>query len=225
MIFWVERGENITMAYSKFTARDLKKIFGVEEVFQTNVLSNIPPRQASEWLKTSLSHGVELALAQDTEKSRSELIISPIFVELRNQAEKKISIFSGVEFNVDRNLKLTGECDFLVSRSAYQSVLEAPVMVAVEAKRQDFEKGYAQCIAEMIAIRIFNEREGKPSEKIYGCVTTGDIWRFLILSANEAIIEATAFDVREDLERILGVLWAMTFDEIAVAHSLNREML
>ena len=213
------------MAYSKFTARDLKKIFGVEEVFQTNVLSNIPPRQASEWLKTSLSHGVELALAQDTEKSRSELIISPIFVELRNQAEKKISIFSGVEFNVDRNLKLTGECDFLVSRSAYQSVLEAPVMVAVEAKRQDFEKGYAQCIAEMIAIRIFNEREGQPSEKVYGCVTTGDIWRFLILRANEAIIEATAFDVREDLERILGILWAMTFDEIAVAHSLNREML
>jgi hypothetical protein len=202
------------MSYSKLTLKDLQRDFNLEATFQENLFTKITPRNASEWLKTGLFLGVELALQQDTEKARSELIISPVFVELRTQAEKKISIFSGVEFNVDKKLRLTGECDFLISRSAYQMLLSAPIIVAVEAKRQDFEKGYAQCIAEMIAVRIFNEREGNPTERVYGTVTTGDVWRFLMLENNHAFIETVSFDIREDLERILGILWAMTFDEV-----------
>ncbi len=202
------------MSYSKFTLKDLKQDFGVEQKFQERVFSETKPREVSDWLKVTLSGMIEFALAQNTEKARSEYIIAPVFFELRKQAKEQISIFSGVEFNVDKALKLTGACDFLISQSAYQSVLESPVMVAVEAKRQDFEKGYVQCLAEMIAIRIFNEREGKPTERVYGTVTTGDVWRFLILENNQALIETVSFDIREDLERILGILWAMTFDEI-----------
>lgn len=202
------------MSYSKLTLRDLQKDFNLEASFQENLFTKIAPRNVSEWLKTTLSLGVELALQQDTEKARSELVISPVFVELRTQSNKEISIFSGIEFNVDSKLKLTGECDFLVSRSSYQMLLSAPIVVAVEAKRQDFEKGYAQCIAEMIAVRIFNEREGKPTERVYGTVTTGDVWRFLMLEGDKALIETVSFDIREDLGRILGILWAMTFDEV-----------
>lgn len=202
------------MSYSKLTLRDLQKDFNLEASFQENLFTKIAPRNVSEWLKTTLSLGVELALQQDTEKAHSELVISPVFVELRTQSNKEISIFSGIEFNVDSKLKLTGECDFLVSRSSYQMLLSAPIVVAVEAKRQDFEKGYAQCIAEMIAVRIFNEREGKPTERVYGTVTTGDVWRFLMLEGDKALIETVSFDIREDLGRILGILWAMTFDEV-----------
>jgi hypothetical protein len=162
--------------------KELNKVFGIEPRFQADLFTKISPRSVSEWLKTTLSHGVDLALLQDTKKARSELIIAPVFVELRNQADKKISFFSGIEFNVDRKLKLTGECDFLISRSPQQMFLASPVVVAVEAKRQDFEKGYTQCIAEMIAARIFNEREGNPADTIYGCVTTGNVWQFLMLN-------------------------------------------
>ena len=202
------------MSYSKFTAKDLKQQFGIEQTFHENLFSQIKPREVSDWLKTSMAQGIEFALSQNTEKARSEYIIAPVFLELRKQSNETISIFSGVEFNVDKKLKLTGACDFLVSRSTYQKVLESPVLIAVEAKRQDFEKGYDQCFAEMIAVRIFNEREGKPTERVYGTVTTGDVWRFLMLENNHALIETVSFDIREDLERILGVLWAMTFDEI-----------
>ena len=202
------------MSYSRFTLKELNQTFGINANFQANLFTEITPRNVSEWLKTSLFHGLELALQQDTEKARSELIISPVFVELRNQADKQISIFSGIEFNVDKALKLTGECDFLISDSPQQMFLSSSVVVAVEAKRQDFEKGYVQCIAEMIAARIFNEREGNPVERVYGTVTTGDVWRFLMLENNRALIETVSFDIREDLERILGILWAMTFDEV-----------
>ena len=202
------------MSYSKFTAKDLSQQFGIEQKFQENLFASLPKRKASDLLMQTLSESVEFALLQNTEKARSEFIIAPVFLELRKQADEKISIFSGIDFNVDKGLKLTGACDFLVSRSAYQAYLKSPVVVAVEAKRQDFEKGYLQCIAEMIAVRIFNEREGNPTERIYGTVTTGNVWQFLMLEGSQALIETVSFDIREDLERILGVLWAMTFDEV-----------
>jgi hypothetical protein len=202
------------MSYSKFTAKELKQQFGIEQVFKENLFSQTKPRAVNDWLKAYLHETIEFALAQNTEKARSEFIIAPVFLELRRQAKEKISIFSGIEFNVDKKLKLTGACDFLVSRSSYQAVLEAPIVIAVEAKRQDFEKGYVQCIAEMYAAGIFNERENNPARTICGTVTTGDVWRFLMLEGNKALIETVSFDIREDLERILGILWAMTFDEI-----------
>ncbi len=202
------------MSYSNFTNLEIKKTFHVEQILKDNIFTHLPRREASEMLRKILDKTINFALSQNTEKARSEYIIAPVFLELREQAEEKISIFSGVEFNVDKSLKLTGACDFLVSGSPYQSALETPVVIAVEAKRQDFEKGYVQCIAEMIAARIFNEREGNPMERIYGTVTTGDVWRFLMLEGDKALIETVSFDIREDLERILGILWAMTFDEV-----------
>ena len=202
------------MSYSRFTAKDLSDDFGVEQAFQDKLFSKTPPREASAWLKTTLAGTVEFALLQNTEKARSEFIIAPVLFELREQSKKQISIFSGIEFNVDKRLKLTGACDFLISRKAHQSFMKSPIVVAVEAKRQDFEKGHIQCIAEMYAARIFNEREGNPIERVYGTVTTGNIWQFLMLEGNRALIETVSFDIREDLERILGILWAMTFDEV-----------
>jgi hypothetical protein len=201
------------MSYSKFTLKELNQTFGISPSFQEHLFSNFPKRKASDLLIQTLAESVEFALLQNTEKARSEFIIAPVFLELRKQAKEQISIFSGVEFNVDKKLKLTGACDFLVSRSAYQGYLKSPVVIAVEAKRQDFEKGYVQCIAEMIAARIFNERENHPIERVYGTVTTGNVWQFLMLENNQALIETVSFDIREDLERILGILWAMTFDE------------
>lgn len=118
-----------------------------------------------------------------------------------------------MEFNVDRKLGFVGWCDFLVSRSSFQRELEAPVVIAVEAKQDNFKKGISQCIAEMIAARLFNEKNGHPIDKIYGCVTTGDVWRFLVLENNLAKIETVSFDVREDLERILGILYTMALGE------------
>jgi len=202
------------MSYSSFTNLDLKRQFGVEQIYRTDLLTHIAPRPVSDLLKAFLSENFNFALAQGTEKARSEYIIAPVFSELRKQAHEKISVFSGWELNVDAARGLNGFCDFLVSRSPYQSALEAPIVVAVEAKKEDFEKGISQCIAEMIGARIYNEQLGNPIEEIYGCVTTGDVWRFLKLKGNLAEVESRAFEITEDLEKILGILWAMTFGEV-----------
>lgn len=201
------------MSYSNFTTKSLKDLFGVEEIFQAELFNHIAPRDISTILKMFLEQNTNFALLQKTEKARSEFIIAPIFAELRQQAAEKISIFSGWELNIDAEKGLTGRCDFLVSRSPYQADMETPIVVAVEAKQQDFDRGTTQCLAEMVAARIFNEREGNPQTEIYGTVTTGDAWRFLILRGSQGLIEPNLFSLK-DITKIFGILWAMTFNEI-----------
>jgi hypothetical protein len=202
------------MPYSSFTAEKLKEQFGVTQTLKTGLFSDVEIILPSEILKETIAYNVNFAVLQGSEKARSEFIIAPILLEIKKKAEGKVSLFSGVKFDVDKNNKLDGVCDFLISRSSYQAVLEAPVVVAVEAKRQDFEKGIAQCAAEMIASLIFNERKDTKVKVIYGCVTTGDVWRFLMLKENKIYVDSVAFDVNEDLGRILGILFAMSLDLI-----------
>lgn len=201
------------MPYSSFTKANLKAYFGVTEVFRAGMFDEIAPRPIGEPLKNFLAENIEFALLQATEKARSEFIIAPIFAEFRKQAKAQISIFSGWELNIDAEKGLTGRCDFLISGSPYQADMEAPIVVAVEAKQQDFDKGTTQCIAEMIGARIFNERKNSPRKEIYGTVTTGDAWRFLILRKNEGLIDPNLFPLKE-IDKIFGILWAMTFGQI-----------
>ncbi len=201
------------MSYSNFTTKNLKERFGVEEIFRAQMFDDVEPRPVSDLLTTFLAQNTDFAILQKTEKARSEFIIAPIFAELRQQAEEKISVFSGWELNVDASKGLTGRCDFLVSRTPYQAVMESPIVVAVEAKQQDFDKGTTQCLAEMVGARIFNERENNPQTEIYGTVTTGDAWRFLILRDNQGLIEPNLLTLK-DIGKIFGILWAMTFGEI-----------
>lgn len=202
------------MSYSNFNRGSLKDKLGIELILRANLFENVPSRTIGEWLKDFLEQNLNFALLQATEKARSEFIIAPIFAELRRQAEARISIFSGWELNVDVAKGLTGRCDFLVSRSPYQAALEAPLVVAVEAKQQDFDKGTTQCLAEMVGARIFNERRGNPIREIYGIVTTGDAWRFLMLRENKGLVDPILLSL-DNLEKVFGILWAMTFEEIS----------
>jgi hypothetical protein len=202
------------MSYSSFTLEELKAKFGVEQELVSKIFSDVKKKSPSSWLTSILERTVPFALMNNSEKARSEYIIAPVFFELHQQSNKQLSVFSGIKFNVDRKKGLVGECDFLVSRSENQSFLEAPVVVAVEAKKQDFQQGFVQCIAEMIAAREFNEQRNQNTEIIFGCVTIGNGWQFLYLKGNNVFIDTTVFDITEDLDKILGILWSMSFGEI-----------
>ena len=48
------------------------------------------------------------------------MIVADVLVELREQLEHRISLFSGIDFNVDDESGLTGDCDFIISLSPVQ---------------------------------------------------------------------------------------------------------
>ncbi|MFM7578806.1 MAG: hypothetical protein ACKO5Q_17970, partial [Microcystaceae cyanobacterium] len=101
------------MSYSDFSLESVHKRFGLTLTERVRLFSQVSDRPASPWLQETLAYNLPLALAINSEKARSELIIAPILVELKKQLSPDISLFSGVEFNVELSLGLNGICDFL----------------------------------------------------------------------------------------------------------------
>ncbi len=194
------------MAYSDFTLSKFKKKFNIHIDEEIDLFANIEPAEISDILTNTLSETTELALAINTEKARSEMIITPILLEVRRKANCQISLFSGTDFNVDIEKGLNGYCDFVISRSPEQLTINAPVMIIVEAKNENIKGGLGQCMAAMLAAQLFNEQEGNQIPTIYGAVTTGDIWKFLKLSGTELFVDLNNYYINE-LNKILGILY------------------
>jgi hypothetical protein len=130
---------------------------------------------------------------------------SPILQDYQLLKEK-ISFFSGILLDVDRGLN--GFCDFIISKSPEQFYLNAPIITIVEAKGENITGGLGQCIAEMFASSIFNDKEGEPLPKIYGAVTTGNTWRFLEYQDNTAFIDLVEYHIT-NVNKIVGILAEM----------------
>ncbi len=79
------------MAYSNFTLRKVKQEFGLTIEEQGSFLPEIVPIVPIDYLTETLRRNLALAIAVDTEKARSELLISPLLVELRTYALTKES--------------------------------------------------------------------------------------------------------------------------------------
>jgi hypothetical protein len=193
------------MAYSDFTLSSVKKIFQLKLIEQTDLFKESPELIPSALLQEILKDNLPLALASNTEKSRSEMIIAPILIDLRKHFTNQISIFSGINFNVDPTKGLNGSCDFLISYSEELLLLTAPIITLVEAKKEDLNSGLGQCIAEMIAAQRFNEQEENSITEIYGTVTSGTVWKFLKLTKNNVMIDLTEYYL-DNLPKILGIL-------------------
>ncbi|BAY20354.1 hypothetical protein NIES2100_00950 [Calothrix sp. NIES-2100] len=193
------------MPYSEFTLRRVKQDFNLTILEQPTFLNNPQSIEPSAFLASFLEKYLPLALALNTEKARSEMLICPILLEVKEILQQKISLFSGNDFTIDPVLGLSGVCDFLISLSPEQLFIEAPAVVVVEAKREDLNSGLGQCVAEMIAVQRFNEQNHQTLAVIYGTVTTGDRWKFLKLEGQTVTIGLLEYTI-PPVDKILGIL-------------------
>ncbi len=193
------------MLYSQFTLSKVKEDFHLTMVEGKRFLPpSIEPISPTLRLQTILEE-LPWAIAVDTEKARSEVVINPVLLEVRRILNQQISVFSGEEFNVDAEAGLNSVCDFLISRSPEQLTVEAPAIVIVEAKKSDIKSGIGQCIAEMVAAQRFNAAKGKPVTSTYGVITSGTLWRFLKLEEQTVSIDLFDYSL-PPAEQILGFL-------------------
>ena len=196
------------MAYRNFTLEAVVSRFQLEITESVNLFSEIEPVALRSDFAADLARNVQLASAINTVKAKSELIVAPVLVELREQTGRRISLFSGIDFSVDAESELTGVCDFLVSLSPVQHLLQAPVLALVEAKKDDLTLGLGQCAAEMIAAQRFNAEKGNDISWVYGCSTTGTDWKFLKLAERCLHIDMELYPIRQ-CDNILGILASM----------------
>jgi hypothetical protein len=207
------------MPYSSFTIEEVESKFNLN--LQTgHFLPNIDPISPSLMLEQFLNITLPLARETGSEKARSELLVSPILVEVRTLMNNSISLFSGEDFTVDslsetlceRELGLNGICGFLISRSPIQFKINAPVIALVEAKKGVLKDGWGQCIAEMVAAQRFNQLRQHSIEFIYGVVTSGTRWQFIEMKGSNITIDPEEYSL-PPLEPLLGILkWMASRD-------------
>jgi hypothetical protein len=188
------------MGYSDFTLEMLRHQFGMtvrDRVLFETVGDLVP----SGWLRESLERGAAPAVV--SEKARGEFIVAPILIECCDRLPPGINIFSGVTLNAEPEKGLTGECDFVLARSASKYALQSPLMLILEAKKHDIDLGLGQCAAQMLAACRFNERDGKHLPYLYGCVTNGHSWHFLKLQGNDLQLHPERFGIEE----VSKILW------------------
>jgi len=101
--------------------------------------------------------------------------------------------------------ELSGEPDYFVSAwrdEVIDKLINTPVLAVVEAKKQDFEGGWGQCLAEMIACQKLNQDE---KLTVYGIVSTGLSWEFGKLETNIFTKHLLSYSI-SDPQKILGNL-------------------
>jgi hypothetical protein len=137
------------MAYNNFTLPEVTERFELT-LTGSPFCADLPVAVPSELFSAIFQEWFPLAQQARSEKAKSELLISPVLLEVRKLVHNSVELFSGEEFSVDRELGLNGFCDFLLSKSTTPYIIQAPVVMLVEAKRGELDLGLGQCIAEML---------------------------------------------------------------------------
>ena len=189
------------MAYREFSLADLKKHFGVSNQVQA-LFEKVQTKPVSQDLTADLE--VARVLPVKSEKAKSEMIVTPILVDLLKQNNHFFTIHSGEILNADPQRGLIGECDFILARDTGSFDITAPLLILVEAKKHDIDTGIPQCAAQMIGAQFFNQERNEPISTIYGCVTTADDWLFLKLEDQTLIIDNQKYYLNE-LGKVLGI--------------------
>ena len=81
-------------------------------------------------------------------------------------------------------------------------MLEFPLLAVVEAKKSDFEQGWGQCLAELVAMQKLNNDS---ISTVYGIVTDGKYWEFGQLTENLFTKNRESFSI-DALPELLGAL-------------------
>lgn len=193
------------MSYSQFTLETVEQALGLSILENPDIFAGVPEVSISDFLKQCLQYNTPLALEIGTEKARSEMIITPILIELKQQFQSKISLFSGREFNIDIQKGLMGYCDFIISKSPSQLLIKAPIAIVVEAKNDNIQSGLGQCMAEMVGAQILNQRQQNNHRMIYGSVTTGTNWKFMRLFDTIVEIDPNEYFLN-NIGKLMGIL-------------------
>jgi hypothetical protein len=193
------------MSYADFTMQKIREELNFE-IVNANLMLNVGKKiSLTPSFKKILNEGIQLANAIDNEKSRSEFIVAPLLLRLKSALNNEISVFSGTELNIDKEKGLNGICDFLIAKSDKQYILTHPIIALVEAKNSNIYSGLGQCMAEMVAARLYNQKYNIDSKIIYGIVTTGSEWKFLTLEENTITIDNNEYFI-SDIHKLFSIL-------------------
>ncbi len=179
--------------FSSFTTIEAFKLLNLKELnpwqFQVN------PIEPTAFFRERLQRLEQSFDLQSYEESK-KLLIDAICEEAILDCQT-LRVWKGPQLESDIT---AGYVDYLVAeRKRY---LEAPFLCIVEAKKDDFEQGLAQCLVEMKACQ-YNNQKTERAVTVFGIVTNGEGWRFYRLDL-EGQVDETALYSTGNMADLLG---------------------
>jgi hypothetical protein len=158
--------------------------------------------ECDEYFVSRLNTVIQEGIVFNSEYAICENIISPILTEVWRGYIQNFLIWSHQPLNYDENL--CGVPDYVVAQRSPRGkvVLEKPYMILVEAKKDNFEESWGQCLAEMLAAQKIN---GDLTKRLFGVVSNGKLWEFGVLDA-EMFTKNRKYYVLENLAELMGAV-------------------
>ena len=193
--------------FSKFKLDDAYQALNLKRLLPWEILSdNLQPSQVFEIFSQRLQQNFDLKRTEEGKK----LIIDLLFMEAIAPFPN-LKIWKGGRLESDI---ATGAADYLVTENI--AYIATPMLCVVEAKKDDFEQGLAQCLMEMNACQWTNRRSDHGSNHegneslgetidILGIVTNGEGWQFYKLTPDNQVYETQLYTLK-NLPEVLGAL-------------------
>ena len=151
-------------------------------------------------LEARINRGLQL-IDVTTEIARREILISPILFEVCSLLNQKIKI----EYAVNVSNWLRGNLDYLIQSESQ--------LLVIEAKNADIARGFVQLGAELIAL---DQWTNSTAPRVYGAVTTGDVWKFGFLDRSNKILyrDTNVYAVPANLALLVSILLGIIVKEV-----------
>jgi len=198
------------VAFSDFkTISEVQEKFGIVYT-EDNFLKAEPLKPSTEFLH-DFEFTREYIHVFASEAARCEAIIFPILKESYKTYADQYALW--IKHSIAYDSLLNGTPDyFIATRSELgKTVVGSPLILLVEAKKNDFEQGWGQCLAELVATQKINDNTSFP---VFGIVTDGTLWQFGRLIGDTFTQNGTDFGLA-NVPMLFGAIHAIF--EVAMA--------
>lgn len=136
-----------------------------------------------------------------SEAAICEMVIFPILKSVWKHFRQKLLLWS--HQSVGKEAEISGIPDYILAkRSPLGRVMSLPMLVMIEAKKDDFDEGWGQCVAQMIAAQQLN----KEPYTVYGIVTNGTSWEMGYLDDAHLVKHFQSLSL-SDLKKLYNTLY------------------
>lgn len=191
------------MAFSDFKSiPEVQEQFGIRHVekdfISVGETGNFPSEQFRQELEFSRKYIDVFA----SEAARCEAVIYPILREIYKAYAENYALWIKKPLTYDETL--SGTPDYFISTRSElgKLIVGMPLIILVEARKNDFEQGWGQCLSELVAAQKIN---ADPDIPVYGIVSDGTLWQFGNLVGDFFTQNRTSFSV-DNLSSLLGTI-------------------
>ncbi len=181
------------MAFTKYkTLAEVLKKYQIK--YNESHFQIITDLKVPEILIEDLAFTFDKIAYQVSEAAICENLIYPVLKSVFKHYSEYFALWSHQPIEYDS--ELSGIPDYMISKrsSLGKIVFDSPFVAVVEAKKDDFTGGWAQCGLEMYAIQKINSGYLKP---LFGIVSNGETWEFGQLHEGTFTMFKERFDIAQ----------------------------